>query len=388
MTVDANARSPFRDRIYVTWTEFAADGTAYIYGSYSADYGETFSRKVLVSRDSPLCSNTFGFPTPRGRCTLNQFSQPFVGGDGALYVVWNNYNNTPPTPNDNRNQMLLAKSTDGGVTFSVHVKVADFYDLPDCATYQDGKNPGRACVPEKGDTANSFFRAANYPSGVVDPRNPNRVIVTLGSYINRYSKESNGCVPRGFSPETRQNLFNGVKTPGACNNDILLSVSGNGGGSFTGTTTDPRALPSLTPERRQQVSSQFWQWAAFSPGGVLGVSYYDRQYGRAEFTGAMDYSISTSRRLPDVNVRRVTSSTMPPPTQFDGLFFGDYSGIAASATTFHPTWMDTRNLELFLCEGTAEPGVPPRLCLGPAPNARYANDQEIFADRVPVPGGR
>ena len=35
MTVDDNVRSAFRDRVYVTWTEFAADGTAYIYEVHS-----------------------------------------------------------------------------------------------------------------------------------------------------------------------------------------------------------------------------------------------------------------------------------------------------------------------------------------------------------------
>ena len=54
MTVDNHLSSPFRDRIYVTWTEFAANGTAYIYEVHSSDYGETFSPRVLVSADSPL----------------------------------------------------------------------------------------------------------------------------------------------------------------------------------------------------------------------------------------------------------------------------------------------------------------------------------------------
>ena len=65
--------------------------------------------------------------------------------------------------------MLLAKSTDGGNSFSAPVKVSDFYDLPDCDTYQ-GAGAGSACVPEKGETQNSFFRAANYPAGAVNPR--------------------------------------------------------------------------------------------------------------------------------------------------------------------------------------------------------------------------
>ena len=119
MTVDNNARSPYRDRIYVSWTEFAADGTAYIYAVHSDDYGETFSNRVLVSGDNPsLCTNTFGAATPTGNCNENQFSQPFVGADGNLYVVYDNFNNQPTSGTDNRYQVLLSKSTDGGASFS------------------------------------------------------------------------------------------------------------------------------------------------------------------------------------------------------------------------------------------------------------------------------
>ena len=93
MAVDASVTSPFRDRVYVTWTEFAADGTAYIYETHSSDYGETFSPRVLVSTDSGLCPTTFGVPTPQGKCNENQFSDPFTGPDGALYVAYSNFNN-------------------------------------------------------------------------------------------------------------------------------------------------------------------------------------------------------------------------------------------------------------------------------------------------------
>ena len=34
-------------------------------------------------------------------------------------------------------------------SFSAPVKVGDYFDLPDCATYQGGADAGRACVPEK-----------------------------------------------------------------------------------------------------------------------------------------------------------------------------------------------------------------------------------------------
>ena len=80
------------------------------------------------------------------------------------------------------------------------VKVSDYYDLPDCDTYQGaGADPGRSCVVEKGSSTKSVFRATNYPSGQVDPQDPKRVTVAFGSYINRDSNESNGCVPTRHS---------------------------------------------------------------------------------------------------------------------------------------------------------------------------------------------
>jgi hypothetical protein len=64
MTVDTTSGSPFQDRIYVTYTLFAADGTSYIYAANSREYGESFSAPKLVSTTSDLCTNDQGAPTP------------------------------------------------------------------------------------------------------------------------------------------------------------------------------------------------------------------------------------------------------------------------------------------------------------------------------------
>jgi hypothetical protein len=380
MTVDNHAGSPFRDRVYVTWTFFAADGTANIYEAFSNDYGQSFSSPVLVSNDSALCG-------PSGKCSSNQFSQPFTGPDGNLYVLFLNYNNVV-TPPDNRNQILLSKSTDGGATFAPPVKISDFYDLPDCPTYQGGQDPGRACVPEKGAQMDSVFRASNYAVGSVNPKDPSQIAVTLGSYINKNSNEANGCVPAGFAGDG-QNQFTGVKTPGACNNGILLSVSNDGGATFTGTTTDPRDLPEVTQASGQATTDQWWQWSTFTGQGKFVVSYYDRQYGNDETNGDMDFSLSGSGNLNTFKVARVTSSSMPLPTQFpngqgNSVFFGDYTGLSAEGSTAHPLWMDTRNVDLFVCPGTGVPGVPPAVCTGTEPNGRQANDQDIFTAHMGV----
>ena len=416
LTVDNHVGSPFQDRIYVTWTEFAPDGTAYIWEAYSNDYGESFSDRRLVSGNNPtLCTQTFGVATPQGNCNENQFSQPFTAPDGTLYVIWNNFNNPTsggprgdfgdegptgigpsapasaapvPTPIENRNQVLLAKSTDGGNTFSQPIKVADYYDLPDCVTYQ-GKDVGRACVPEKGPTTNSFFRATNYPSGGVNPRNPSQVVVSFGSYINKYSNETrpNPCIPVGFNPATGQNVFFGVKTPGACNNKVLVSVSNDAGATFTGTTTDPRSLPTVNQAPGQVGTDQWWQGLAFAPDGRLAVSYYDRQYGSDETTGFSDFSLSGSRDMVDFGVARATSTSSPPPSDFGGLFWGDYTGLTAPGVAL-PIWSDTRNPELVLCPGTGTPGNPPQTCQTVAANANPANDEDVFVRPMQIPAGR
>jgi hypothetical protein len=388
MTIDNSPTSPFRDRIYVTWTQFAADGSAYIYGVHSDDYGQTFSSPVVVSTtSSTLCTNPGSGGTPQGTCNNNQFSDPFTGPDGALYVAYANFNNTV-TGSDNRNQMLLTKSTDGGQTFSAPVKVSDYYELPDCAAAQGGQDPFRACIPEKGTAQNSVFRASNYPSGGVNPANPSQVVVTVGSYINRDSNESNGCAPNGVNPATGGNVYTGTKTAGACNNKIMLSVSSDAGATFTGSSTDPRLLPVVNTAKGQATTDQWFQWAGFTPKGTLVTSYYDRQYGSDEITGNMDVSVSTSKNLSSFKVTRATSASMPLPTQFpdaqgNSLFFGDYAGVSAVSGA-HPLWSDTRNPDAFLCPGTAAPGVPPALCTAAEPNGLLANDQQIYTRGLPA----
>jgi hypothetical protein len=384
MTVDNNTGSPFRDRVYVTWTTFAEDGTGYIFAASSNDYGEHFGAPVLVSSDSALCPQTSGIPTPRGRCNNNQFSQPVVASDGTLHVVFANYNTTN-TGGDNRFQILAVRSTDGGATFSAPVKVGDFHELPDCDTYQGaGKDPGRSCVIEKGTSTNSIFRAANYPYAAVDPRNSKRIAVTYGSYINRNSNEAKGCTPAGLTASL-SSLYTGVKE-GGCNNDIVLSTSADGGASFTGTSTNVRALPVVTNAAKQAGTDQFWQGMAYSPRGTLVVGYYDRQYGNDNTTGFSDITVSTAKGGP-IRHTRVTSSSMPPPTQFNGQFMGDYIQVDATATTAYPVWSDTRANALFLCPGTGQPGAPPELCTAPAPGPQTittANDEDIYTAAVPI----
>ncbi|HVC40778.1 MAG TPA: sialidase family protein [Candidatus Saccharimonadales bacterium] len=357
-TIDNRVGSPFQDRLYVTWTLFATDGSAYIYEVHSADGGETWSSPVVVSTTSAACTNTFGVPTAQGTCNENQFSDPFVGSDGSLYVAYDNYNNQPLSGTGNQYQVLLAKSTNGGVSFSAPVKVSNFYDLPDCATYT-GQDAGRSCVVDKSSIQNSFFRATNYPSGAVDPTNASHVVIDFGSYINKNSNESGGCVPNGFSVFGNP-LYTGATT--VCNNQILRATSTDGGATFPA-GTDPRTLPTVAVQKH--VADEFWQWTGFTSSGVAVAGFYDRQYGTDETSGASDYSAAWA-----AHVLRVTTSSLPPPSEFAGAFNGDYNTLAVSRSTAHFTWTDTRNPGATSC-----PGNPDAICA-------FGNDEDDYTASV------
>ncbi|MGN6871109.1 MAG: exo-alpha-sialidase, partial [Solirubrobacteraceae bacterium] len=258
---------------------------------------------------------------------------------------------------------------------------------PDCDTYQGkGADPGRACVPEKGSSTKSVFRATNYPSGSVSPKNPNVVAITFGSYINSDSNESNGCVPTGFARDGNP-TYTGVKTPGACANKILLKVSTNGGNSFPG-STDPRTALLVNQSPGQTHTDQWFQWSAFTRSGKLAVDYYDRQYGNDETTGSSDFSLSGTNNLVNFGQVRLTSSSMPAPTQFEGpaggQFYGDYVWLSALDKAY-AIWSDTREPDVFLCPGTGTAGHPPALCGATEPNGLQANDEDTFMAAVDVP---
>ena len=122
----------------------------------------------------------------------------------------------------------------------------------------------------------------------------------------------------------------------------------------------------------------------FTPKGMLTVSYYDRQYGSDENTGFSDITVSQSDNLGTFRHDRATSSSMPPPTQFGGTFYGDYAMVAATNHTAYPVWSDTRPTDLFLCPGTGTPTTPPAICQAGATNASVANDQDIYTTAVPI----
>jgi hypothetical protein len=210
------------------------------------------------------------------------------------------------------------------------------------------------------------FRVANYPTGVVDPANPSRVVVHVASYISRNSNESTGCVPQGLSAATFLNLYTGVLTP-ACHNQVIESQSLDAGSSFNGQTTDPRQLPVVG--RQRTTADVFFQSTAASPRAGIVVAYYDRQDGNDDVTGFNDVSVTAGR-----STKRASSVSSPPETQFAGTFFGDYTRMAVSGNTAYPSWSDTRFPGVTTCPNNVR-----TLC-------QLGRDEDIFTAVVDLSG--
>ena len=156
---------------------------------------------------------------------------------------------TPRPGRDNRSLVLLAKSVDGGNTFPPPVKVADLYDLPDCAVYQQGKGSDvPACrrrapppTPSSGPSTTRRRARSDRPK-----QDRGRVRLVHQPQLQRGQR----LRPDRVLP-IRLNLYTGVKAPGTCSNDILISSPPTRARRSPGGRRTPRVLPVVTTEPAQ-----------------------------------------------------------------------------------------------------------------------------------------
>ena len=239
MAIDDHRRSPFRDRIYVSWTRFDERRHRVHLPRVLARLRRDVQLPAAREPRQRAVRNAVGVPTPLGACNiepvltavhrpgrhalrgLGQLQRDRAGraareGEGGARLPGE----------DNRAQMLLARSTDGGNTFSAPVKVGDFYDLPDCETYQDGNGGGAAACPRRARRRTRSSAPPTTRPAAVDPRDDDEVVVTL-RLVHQPALEGEQRL-RAARATTRTRslpLYAGVKTRGACNNDIVVSRS-------------------------------------------------------------------------------------------------------------------------------------------------------------------
>ena len=328
IAADWHVSSPFRDRVYVSWTRFLfnAHNGAYtqspIFFAYSTDGGQTFSTPTNIS----------------GNVLYSQGSRPVVGYDGTVYVFWDG-----STRLATLDSTYMVKSTDGGVTWSKPVAVAPLVDI----------------IP----IANAVFRVNSYPAAAAAPNGD--VYVAWSSLMS-----NNG----GLCPS---------RTNSGCHSAAVYSKSTNGGATWSAPApifsaldtstqtalgypvTNPDSTQLNAPATPRRVDS-FWPGVAVSPSGRVYMSAYAADVvspwqtcavappspenrvncftlGNYIHNARLDYHVTN---VGTGATQMVTTNPINTRYHFGGGFIGDYTDLAAgSDNRFHALWTDTNNVQ-------------------------------------------
>jgi hypothetical protein len=326
IAADAHASSPFRDRVYVTWTRFvfSAGTGAYVQSpiafAFSTDGGHTFSTPKLIS----------------GNVLYGQGSRPVVGPDGTLYVFWDG-----STRLATLDSTYMVKSTDGGATWSNPVAVSPLVDI----------------IPP----ANTVFRVNSFPAADVAP---NGDVYVAWSTLE--SDSTGGLCP--------------AYTNNGCHSAAVYSKSTDGGTTWSAPApifpaldasnrtaigypvTNPDGSTLNAPAARRV--DTFWPAVAISPSGRVYMSAYAADVvspwqtcasgpvppvgritcdtlGNYIHNARLDYAVADL----STGVSNIVS-THPINTRngFGGGFFGDYTDLAVgSDNVFHAFYTDSNN---------------------------------------------
>ena len=125
-----NSSSTSAGNVYASWTHFTATSDM-IFFSRSTNHGVTWSKAIQIS------------PTAQNGAV--QGSQVAVGPTGEVYVAYEVF------LSGGKGQHLIAKSTNGGVSFGTPVALTPaFNNLSFSATYRDNSFPALAVSPVAG----------------------------------------------------------------------------------------------------------------------------------------------------------------------------------------------------------------------------------------------
>ncbi|HEX9077354.1 MAG TPA: sialidase family protein, partial [Anaerolineae bacterium] len=319
---DWHASSPFRDRVYVSWTRFIfnpVDGRyvqSPIFFAFSTDHGATFSAPESIV----------------GNVLYDQGSRVVVGYDGTVYVFFEGSTRLAPL-----SSTYVVKSTDGGVTFGKPVAVAALQDIIS--------------------PANTVFRVNSFPAADVAPNG--------NLYVAWSTQMSNG----GGLCATRTNTN--------CHLATVYSKSTTGGATWSAPALIFPALdastrtaigypaPGLTAPAPRRVDT-FWPAVAISPSGRVYMSAYAAAVVSPWQTCASGPTPPAGRITCDTlgpyinNARldyhvldlttnvtqKVTTHPINSRYGFGGGFIGDYTALAVgSDNRFHALWTDTNNVQ-------------------------------------------
>jgi hypothetical protein len=286
VAVDHSPTSPFRDTVYVTWID-EPPGRQDLVVSRSTDGGLTWSAPVTLD-------NAGNFV---------HLNTQTVGPDGTLYITY--------VQDDaaGHSTQFLARSTDGGVTFSSRVAVTTLNALPDFAgeafpsPAQPNRFPGVSAIPAQAsldvDRSAGPFRGRLYMA-YIDRPNPDARPFDEDVYV-QFSDDHG----QTWSPRQR------VNDDGLGNSQFFPSLSVD--------PTNGKVLISWYDTRRDPVNVQLTDvFLAVGNPSRHGVHF-----------------------RPNLRVTDQQSDESVNNPQAIG-WYGDYEGVVAYGGVAHAVWCDAR----------------------------------------------
>jgi hypothetical protein len=328
IVTDNNPHSDFYGRTYLTWSRFVSHNGVYassaIWESHSDNGGKSWSKAQEISGfNGDLC--TFQSDSgPAGQCDEDQFSVPTIGGDGTVYVAFQNSQNqalweSGETIDD---QYLLVKSDNGGRAWSKPRFVVGL---------EDGTR--------------------DYPVNVNDRQ-------TLSGYQVRVNSAGNIVAVPGSGQEQGNNQGNHG------NDKLYLVFSDNRNGVHDSahpvTNTDVFVVSSSDEGRTwtnpvrvdSGAGDQWFPWVDYNPvTRKIGITYHDRGASNGPL-----YTTALAEGLPGSFVKTTISTAASNPTmaeffqagdpacEFCATFHGDYIAVAYGRDgKANVTWTDMRD---------------------------------------------
>jgi hypothetical protein len=327
INADTNPSSPYRDRVYVSWTRFIfnAHNGAYtqspIFFVYSSDGGASFSSPAQIS----------------GNVKYDQGSRPIVGPNGEVYVIFDG-----ATRLSTLDATYVVKSTDGGKSFGKPVKIADLQEA----------------IP----LANTVFRNDSFPAGAAAPNGDLYV-----AWTSLLQDSDLSLCP--------------TETTNGCHNVTVYSKSTDGGATWSAPApifpaldastqtvdgypvTNPDSTTLDAPATARRVDTQ-WPGVAIAPDGTVYMSAYGADVispwqtcasgpvppvgriacdtlGNYIHNARLDYYVVN---MTSNNVQQASTHPINTRNGFGGGFMGDYTALAVgSDNVVHALWTDTNN---------------------------------------------
>ena len=331
MAIGPNPDDPSKDVIYVTYTEFAEQFGLFSIGELpffgvpvvdttiwlvaSEDGGRSWSDPVAVSPtvrhiigDAPGPGSEDGAeasalqeeetqePTAVGTKRTVQGSQPAVGPNGVVYVSW--LDTTNDEAFEGLAEVYIARSTDGGKSFSASVKAGVFNE------------PGFA-------PRNSFFRywGSAFPQIATGP---GQEVYLVYTGLPSDKKNDDGDIYMLRSLDGGQTWSRATRL----NDDATSRLQ-----FFPSVTVDPNGtLHAMWGDMRDDRASTRYH------------IYYTRSEDKGQTFGFVDEELDFRTRN-----ARVTDFPSNPNKGFPGgVFIGDYFSMTATEEDVYMVWADTR----------------------------------------------